>query len=266
MVAQNHSHATKDLYDTIASGSFPEWRLYIQTMNPADEDKWDFDPMDTTKIWPEELFPLQPVGRMVLNKNLDNFFNENEQLAFSPGVVPPGIYYSNDKMLQCRIFAYGDTQRHRLGPNYLLLPANAPKCAHHNNHHEGFMNFTHRDEEVSIMGQTFCAFAVITIPSFRLISNWCSPLAGQLLAFPLRLTSSVRALPYLQGTRQWHQREGEFSLPYYADLTSILIAKLYAHHLVLDGLQQLQCRRSISVGLDVLTSSNRCEPSVFTAK
>ena len=91
---------------------------------------------------------LQPVGRMVLNKNVDNFFNENEQLAFSPGVVPPGIYYSNDKMLQCRIFAYGDTQRHRLGPNYLLLPANAPKCAHHNNHHEGFMNFTHRDEEV----------------------------------------------------------------------------------------------------------------------
>lgn len=59
MVAQNHSHATKDLYDTIASGSFPEWRLYIQTMNPNDEDKYDFDPMDTTKIWPEELFPLQ---------------------------------------------------------------------------------------------------------------------------------------------------------------------------------------------------------------
>jgi catalase len=138
VVAQNHSHATKDLYDTIASGSFPEWRLYIQTMDPNDEDKYDFDPMDTTKIWPEELFPLQPVGRMVLNKNLDNFFNENEQLAFSPGVVPPGIYYSNDKMLQCRIFAYGDTQRHRL------------KCAHHNNHHEGRMNFLHRDEEVSV--------------------------------------------------------------------------------------------------------------------
>jgi len=95
-----------------------------------------------------ECHGVQPVGRMVLNKNLDNFFNENEQLAFSPGVVPPGIYYTNDKMLQCRIFAYGDTQRHRLGPNYLLLPANAPKCAHHNNHHEGFMNFTHRDEEV----------------------------------------------------------------------------------------------------------------------
>lgn len=97
---------------------------------------------------------VQPVGRMVLNKNLDNFFNENEQLAFSPGIVPPGIYYSNDKMLQCRIFAYGDTQRHRLGPNYLLLPANAPKCAHHNNHHEGFMNFTHRDEEVTCVHQS----------------------------------------------------------------------------------------------------------------
>ncbi|CAM6029368.1 hypothetical protein BDL97_13G072600 [Sphagnum fallax] len=160
IAGQNHSHATKDLYDTIASGSFPEWRLYVQTMNPADEDKLDFDPLDTTKIWPEDLFPLQPVGRMVLNKNIDNFFNENEQLAFSPGVVPPGIYYSNDKMLQCRIFAYGDTQRHRLGPNYLLLPVNAPKCAHHNNHHEGAMNFTHRDEEVNYWPSRFNAVRV----------------------------------------------------------------------------------------------------------
>lgn len=91
---------------------------------------------------------MQPVGRMVLNKNIDNFFAENEQLAFCPGVIVPGIYYTDDKMFQTRIFSYSDTQRHRLGPNYLMLPVNAPKCAHHNNHHEGFMNFMHRDEEV----------------------------------------------------------------------------------------------------------------------
>lgn len=89
-----------------------------------------------------------PVGRLVLNKNIDNFFAENEQLAFCPAIIVPGIYYSDDKLLQTRIFSYADTQRHRLGPNYLQLPANAPKCAHHNNHHEGFMNFMHRDEEV----------------------------------------------------------------------------------------------------------------------
>ncbi|KAK9081601.1 hypothetical protein Sjap_026635 [Stephania japonica] len=88
-----------------------------------------------------------PVGWMVLNKNVDNFFAENEQLAFCPGVIVPSVYYSDDKLLQTRVFSYSDIQRHRLGPNYLLLPANAPKCAHHNNHHEGFMNFMHRDEE-----------------------------------------------------------------------------------------------------------------------
>ncbi|KAJ0725405.1 putative peroxidase [Helianthus annuus] len=145
----NHSHATKDLYDSIADGNYPEWKLFIQTMDPDHEDRFDFDPLDVTKTWPEDILPLQPVGRMVLNKNIDNFFAENEQLAFCPAIIVPGIYYSDDKLLQTRIFSYADTQRHRLGPNYLQLPANAPKCAHHNNHHDGFMNFMHRDEEVN---------------------------------------------------------------------------------------------------------------------
>lgn len=87
----NHSHATQDLYDSIAAGNYPEWKLLIQTLDPADEHKFDFDPLDVTKIWPEHLFPLQPVGRMVLNRNPDNFFNENEQLAFSPSLVVPGM-------------------------------------------------------------------------------------------------------------------------------------------------------------------------------
>lgn len=151
----NHSHATKDLYDAIAAGNYPEWKFYIQTMDPKDEDKFDFDPLDTSKIWPEDIIPLQPVGRLVLNKNIDNFFAENEQLAFNPAHVVPGIYYSNDKMLQGRIFAYSDTHRHRLGPNYLQLPVNAPKCAHHNNHHEGSMNNIHRDEEVNYYPSRF---------------------------------------------------------------------------------------------------------------
>ena len=76
---------------------------------------------------------------MVLNQNIDNFFNENEQLAFCPGVLVPGIAASDDKMFQLRTFSYSDTQRHRLGPNYLMLPVNAPKCPYHNNHHDGYM-------------------------------------------------------------------------------------------------------------------------------
>ncbi|GJV21415.1 catalase-like protein isoform X2 [Tanacetum coccineum] len=144
----NHSHATQDLYDSISAGNFPEWKLFLQVIDPDHEDRLDFDPLDGTMTWPKDVIPLQPVGRMVLNKNIDNFFAENEQLAFNPGLVVPGIYYSDDKMLQGRIFAYSDTQRHRLGPNYLQLPVNAPKCAHHNNHFDGSMNFMHRDEEV----------------------------------------------------------------------------------------------------------------------
>ncbi|KAL3131644.1 hypothetical protein ABBQ38_007941 [Trebouxia sp. C0009 RCD-2024] len=151
----NHSHATKDLFDSIAAGDYPEWKLMIQTMEVADEDKFDFDPLDDTKTWPEDIFPLQPVGRMVLNKNPDNFFNENEQVAYCPALIVPGIGYSDDKMLQTRIFSYADTQRYRLGPNYLMLPVNAPKNVHHNNHHDSVMNFMHRDEEVNYFPSRF---------------------------------------------------------------------------------------------------------------
>jgi len=112
---KNHSHATQDLYDAIARCDFPEWKLCIQTMDPADEDKFPFDPLDVTKTWPEDVFPMQPVGRMVLNQNPDNFFLENEQLAFCPATVVPGIHYSDDKLLQTRVFSYADAQRYRYG-------------------------------------------------------------------------------------------------------------------------------------------------------
>ena len=82
----------QDLFDSISAGDYPEWKLMIQTMEVADEDKFDFDPLDDTKTWPEDLFPLQPVGRMVLNKNPDNFFNENEQVAYCPALIVPGEY------------------------------------------------------------------------------------------------------------------------------------------------------------------------------
>ncbi|KAK2076073.1 Carnitine O-acetyltransferase mitochondrial [Prototheca wickerhamii] len=152
---QDHHHATRDLWDAIERGDFPEWTLYLQTMDPADEDKYEFDPLDVTKLWPEDRFPLQPVGRMVLNKNPDNFFQENEMLAFCPGLVVPGITYSDDKLLQGRIFSYADTQRYRLGGNYLLLPVNAPKCAHHNNHYDGVMNTVQRSEAVNYFPSRF---------------------------------------------------------------------------------------------------------------
>lgn len=146
---KDFSHATHDLIQAIDRGDFPEWTLCIQTMDPATEDNYDFDPLDVTKTWPEDQFPFMPVGKLVLNRNVDNQFLENEQIAFSPAVVVPGIYYSEDKLLQTRLFSYADTQRYRLGGNYLLLPINAPKNPHHNNHYDGQGNFMHREGEVN---------------------------------------------------------------------------------------------------------------------
>lgn len=124
---KDNKHATRDLVTSIEAGDYPEWVLHVQLMDPSNAATLDFDPLDVTKIWPEDKFPLIEVGRMVLNKNINNFFNENEQSAFAPALVVPGITYSEDKLLQARIFAYTDTQRYRIGSNYLSLPVNAPK-------------------------------------------------------------------------------------------------------------------------------------------
>ncbi|MEA2153938.1 MAG: catalase, partial [Solirubrobacteraceae bacterium] len=120
---------TKDLNDAIAAGDFPEWELNVQIMSDDEHPELDFDPLDDTKVWPEEAFPLRPVGRMVLDRNADNFFTDNEQIAFGTGVLVDGLDFSDDKMLVGRTFSYSDTQRHRVGPNYLQLPVNQAKNA-----------------------------------------------------------------------------------------------------------------------------------------
>jgi len=133
--------ATRDLHDTIASGKTVEYELNVQIMNIADEFKQDFDPLDATKTWPEDKFLLIPVGKMVLNRNPENFFAEVEQAAFCPASIVPGIELSADKLLQGRVFSYADTQRHRLGPNYLQLPVNRPQVPVNNNQRDGAMQY-----------------------------------------------------------------------------------------------------------------------------
>ena len=133
--------ATRDLYDTIASGKTVEFELYVQIMQLADELRQDFDPLDATKTWPEDKFPLMPVGKMVLNRNPENYFAEVEQAAFCPASIVPGIDFSADKLLQGRIFSYADTQRYRLGPNYLQLPINRPQVPVNNNQRDGSMQY-----------------------------------------------------------------------------------------------------------------------------
>lgn len=116
-----------------------EFELKVQIMDIADELELPFDPLDATKTWPEEDYTLMPVGKMVLNRNPENFFAEVEQAAFCPASIVPGIDLSVDKLLQGRAFAYADTQRHRLGPNYLQLPINRPIVPVNNNQLDGPM-------------------------------------------------------------------------------------------------------------------------------
>ncbi|HEU4423376.1 MAG TPA: catalase [Pilimelia sp.] len=127
--ATDLGHATRDLYDAVARGDHPEWELRVQMMSDDEHPELDFDPLDDTKTWPEQDFPPKPVGRIVLNRMPENFFAENEQIAFGTGVLVDGLDFSDDKMLVGRTFSYSDTQRYRVGPNYLQLPVNHAKNA-----------------------------------------------------------------------------------------------------------------------------------------
>ncbi|GAA0136423.1 catalase [Paenibacillus sp. YSY-4.3] len=137
---RDFNHATRDLYDNIQQGTFPQWELHVQLMPVEDLDRWGFDPLDPTKVWPEDSYPLVKVGTMTLNRNPDNFFAEVEQSAFSPSVLVSGIEPSEDKLLQGRLFSYPDTQRYRLGANYLQIPVNCPYAPVRNHQRDGLMN------------------------------------------------------------------------------------------------------------------------------
>ncbi len=139
--ATNFNHATQDLYQAIERGDYPEWELQIQVMSDDEHPELDFDPLDDTKVWPEDRFPMLPAGRMVLDRNPVNFFAEIEQAAFGTGVLVDGLDFSDDKMLQGRTFSYSDTQRYRIGANYLQLPVNQPKKHVATNQRDGQMAY-----------------------------------------------------------------------------------------------------------------------------
>jgi catalase len=126
---QDLGAASKDLFAAIEMGNFPQWDMFVQIMDDQEHPELDWDPLDDTKIWPETDFPLRHVGTMTLNRNVEDFFNENEQIAMGTGVLVDGLDFSDDKMLVGRTFSYSDTQRYRVGSNYLQLPVNQPKGA-----------------------------------------------------------------------------------------------------------------------------------------
>jgi catalase len=126
---QDLGSASKDLYEAIERGEYPQWDMYVQIMEDHEHPELEWDPLDDTKIWPEKDFPLRHVGVMTLNRNVEDHFNENEQIAMGTGVLVDGLDFSDDKMLVGRTFSYSDTQRYRVGTNYLQLPVNQAKNA-----------------------------------------------------------------------------------------------------------------------------------------
>ena len=129
MTGIDPDHATRDLFAAIEDGDFPAWKVSVQIMTEAEAEAFPIDPFDLTKVWPHAAHPLIEIGELVLNRNPQNYFAEVEQSAFSPANVVPGISFSPDKMLQGRLFAYGDAHRYRLGGNHGLLPVNRPHAA-----------------------------------------------------------------------------------------------------------------------------------------
>ncbi|WP_411383103.1 catalase KatB [Pseudomonas sp. L7] len=135
---RDYSHMTNDLVAAINKGNYPKWDLYIQTLKPEQLATFDFDPLDATKIWPD--VPKRKIGQMVLNRNVDNFFQETEQVAMAPSNLVPGIEPSEDRLLQGRLFSYADTQLHRVGANNLSLPVNQPRNEVNTINQDGAMN------------------------------------------------------------------------------------------------------------------------------
>lgn len=141
MAGENPNHATEDLFNAIESGNYPQWDVYVQIMTPEEAEEYKFDPFDITKVWYHADYPLIPLGKMVLNRNPENFFAEVEQSAFAPSNFVPGIGPSPDRLLQGRLFSYEDTQRHRLGANHHQIPVNRAKNAKISNYQrDSYMN------------------------------------------------------------------------------------------------------------------------------
>jgi catalase len=139
VIAGDRESAQRDLFDAIEAQDFPQWTLAIQVMTEAEAEACPFNPFDLTKVWPHAQYPLIEVGVLELDRNPENYFAEVEQAAFSPANIVPGIGFSPDKMLQARLFSYGDAQRYRLGVNFNQIPVNAPKCPFHSYHRDGAM-------------------------------------------------------------------------------------------------------------------------------
>lgn len=152
ITGQDREYHQRDLFESIERGDFPRWKLCVQIMPEAEASKVPYHPFDLTKIWPKKDYPLIEVGVLELNRNPDNFFAEVEQASFAPSTIVPGVGFSPDKMLQGRLFSYGDAARYRVGVNHHQIPVNSPKAAK-------YVNSYHRDGTMRVDGNRGAAIA-----------------------------------------------------------------------------------------------------------
>lgn len=176
IASSDPDYSIRDLYNAIATQRYPTWTFYIQVMTPEQAKTFRWNPFDLTKVWPHKEFPLIPVGKLVLDRNPENYFADVEQMAFDPAHMVPGIEPSPDKMLQGRLFAYGDTHRHRLGPNHLQLPVNCPykTITAINYQRDGLMPVYNQGGAPNYYPNSFCGpveCPAVRSPPFRVFDN-----------------------------------------------------------------------------------------------
>jgi catalase len=200
IIAKDRESNQRDLYHSIKQGNFPRWKMCIQVMPEKDAAKSPYNPFDLTKVWFHKDYPLQEVGILELSRNPENYFAEVEQAAFNPANIVPGIGFSPDKMLQGRLFSYGDAQRYRLGVNHQQIPVNAPRCPVHSFHRDGAMRVDGNH------GSTFAyepnsyqewreqpAFAEPSLALYGAADHWNHRVDGDYYSQPARLFRLMNA-------------------------------------------------------------------------
>jgi catalase len=247
----------RDMFEAVSDGDFPEWELAVQLFSQEEADAFPFDHLDATKLIPEELVPLQVVGRMVLDRWPDNFFAETEQVAFCPSHVVPGIDFSNDPLLQGRLFSYLDTQLSRLGsPNFHQIPVNAPKCPFANQQRDGHMQMAQPAGRVAYEPNTLAADSPREQPSTGFRSATAVESGAK-----SRIRAESFADHYSQA-RQFYRSQTEYEQTHLASALVFELSKVEHPHIretMIGHLrhidQDLAKRVANGLGLDTLPSA-----------
>lgn len=225
------NHLTNDLYDNIEQGNFPSWDLRVQLLAPEDLNNFEFDPLDATKVWPEELFPFIKIGSLKLNKVPSNFFQFTEQSAFCPANTVRGIEHSEDQLLQGRLFSYVDTQLHRFGSsNFKQLPVNRPRSPVRNNFADGLLNAAITKRSVNY-GPSRIDPAFTAVPSAKLAEI---PLVGTVTQTPINKTLNFKQAGDLYRSFDMQQRAnlvknlaGDLGQVTYPEIKNTMCAHFY---------------------------------------